>query len=102
MPLVFAWLAALAEFLGGLCVALGIGTRIAASFAAFTMFVATFFRHHLFEHILVWLGALSPADDVVESWGNPERAATYMLIFASLVLMGGGKFSLERLVKRSE
>lgn len=102
MPLAFAWMAALAEFVGGLCIALGIGTRIAASFAAFTMFVATFFRHHLFEHILVWLGVANWSDEVIDSWGNPERAATYMLIFVSLILMGGGKFSLERFAKRVE
>jgi putative oxidoreductase len=102
MPLAFAWAAALTEFVGGLCVALGLGTRIAASFAAFTMFVAAFFRHHLFGHILVWIGISSPPADVVESWGNPERAATYMLIFGALVLMGGGKFSLARLAKRGD
>lgn len=101
MPMVFAWAAALAEFVGGLCVALGIGTRIAAGFAAFTMFVAAFFRHKLFSHILVWLGAMSPPEDVVASWGNPERAATYLLIFVALVFLGGGKFSLERFIKRS-
>jgi putative oxidoreductase len=102
MPIVFAWLAALAEFVGGLCIALGIGTRIAAGFAAFTMFVATFFRHRLLQHILVWLGTMSPPEDVVASWGSPERAATYMLIFIALILMGGGRFSLDRLVKRSD
>lgn len=100
MPMVFAWAAALAEFAGGLCVALGIGTRIAASFTAFTMFIAAFFRHRFFLHILVWLGASSPPEEVVESWGNPERAATYLLIFLALILLGGGKFSLDRLVRR--
>ncbi len=102
MPLAFAWIAALTEFVGGLCIALGIGTRIAASFAAFTMFVAAFFRHRLFQHILVWLGTLTPPEDVVESWGNPERAATYMLIFVALIFLGGGKFSLDRFVKRGD
>ncbi len=55
MPLAFAWAAGLAELVGGLAIALGIGTRIAAGFAAFTMFVATMFRHHLPQHILIWL-----------------------------------------------
>ena len=76
MPMVFAWAAALAEFVGGLCIALGIGTRIVASFAAFTMFVAAFFRHRLAQQIFVWLGVYSPPEDMIESWGNPERAAT--------------------------
>ena len=102
MPMLFAWLAALAEFAGGLCVALGIGTRIAAGFAAFTMFVAAFFRHRLLQHIFVWLGTMSPPEEVIQSWGSPERAATYLLIFLALVLLGGGRFSLERLVKRRD
>ena len=102
MPLAFAWAAGLAELVGGLAIALGIGTRIAASFAAFTMFVATMFRHHLPQHILIWLGVMSAPEDVVDSWGNPERAASYMLIFVALVLMGGGRFSLARLVKRDK
>ena len=102
MPMAFAWAAGLAEFIGGLAIALGIGTRVAAGFAAFTMFVASTFRHHLPQHILVWLGAMNPPEEVVESWGNPERAATYMLIFTALVLLGGGRFSLDRLVKRDK
>ena len=102
IPLAFAWAAGLAELVGGLAIALGIGTRIAASFAAFTMFVATMFRHHLPQHILIWLGVTSAPEDVVDSWGNPERAASYMLIFVALVLLGGGRFSLDRLVKRDK
>jgi len=39
-PLFFAWCAALAEFLGGACIALGLFTRFAAFFAGFTMGVA--------------------------------------------------------------
>lgn len=102
LPAVFAWAAALAEFVGGLCVALGIGTRIAAGFTAFTMFVAAFFRHRFLLHIFVWLGATSPPEEVVESWGNPERALTYLLIFVALILLGGGRFALDRLVRRSD
>lgn len=102
MPVAFAWAAGLAEFAGGLCIALGIGTRIAASFAAFTMFVAAFFRHRIVLHVFVWLGVYSPAEEVVESWGNPERAALYLLIFLTLVLLGGGRFALDRLVKRGD
>ena len=102
MPVVFAWAAALAEFGGGLLIALGIGTRIASTFAAFTMFVAAFFRHRLAHHILVWLGAMSPPEEVVQSWGNPERAATYLLIFIGLIFLGGGKYSLDRLLKRKK
>ena len=102
MPMVFAWAAALAEFGGGLLIALGIFTRVAAVFTAFTMFVAAFFRHRLLLQVFVWLGAMSPPEEVVESWGNPERAAVYLLIFLALILMGGGRFSRDRLITRGK
>src|SRR5260370_21395002 len=44
-PAVFAWAAALSEFVGGLCIGLGLGTRVAALFAAFTILVAAVARH---------------------------------------------------------
>ncbi len=96
LPGLFAWAAALAEFLGGLCVALGVGTRVAAAFAASTMFVAAFLRHHALQHLLVALGAMKASDETVRSWGNPELALVYLLVFGALVLTGGGRFSLER------
>src|SRR5262245_13710552 len=55
-PELFAWAAALSEFVGGLLVTLGLGTRVAAGFAAFTMGVAAFARHHAHEQLLVLLG----------------------------------------------
>ena len=45
MPLVFAWIAALTEVVGGLFIATGLFTRVAALFAGFTMFVAAFVAH---------------------------------------------------------
>lgn len=101
LPALFAWSAALAEFLGGLCVALGLGTRVAAAFAAFTMFVAAFMRHHALQHLLVALGAMEASEETVRSWGNPELALVYLLAFATLVLTGGGRFSLERVFRRN-
>ena len=100
LPVVFAWAAALAEFAGGIAVTLGIGTRVAAAFAAFTMFVAAFFRHNLLGHVLVWLGASGASAEEIDGWGNPERAATYLLIFVAVALIGGGRFSLDRLFRR--
>jgi len=100
MPVVFAWAAALSEFAGGLLVALGLGTRIAAAFAAFTMFVAAFIRHKALHAFLAWIGVLSVSEETRQSWGNPEMALLFLLIFASLVLMGGGRFALDRIVRR--
>jgi putative oxidoreductase len=98
LPGLFAWAAALAEFLGGLCVALGLGTRVAAIFAAFTMFVAAFLRHHALQHLLVALGAMEASEKTVRSWGNPELALIYLLAFATLALTGGGRFCLDRIL----
>lgn len=96
LPGLFAWAAALAELLGGLCVALGLGTRVAAAFAGFAMFVAAFGRHHAFQHLLVAVGAMQVPEETVRSWGNPELALLYLLAFGTLVLTGGGRFSLDR------
>jgi putative oxidoreductase len=97
MPGFFAWCLALTEFGGGLLIASGLFTRIAASFAAFAMFVASFMQHRLHLQILVGLGALSIPEETVESWGDPERAFLFLLIMLGLVLMGAGRLSLDHL-----
>jgi putative oxidoreductase len=98
LPGLFAWAAALAEFLGGLCVALGLGTRVAAAFAGFAMFVAAFVRHQAHLHLLVTVGAMQASEETLRSWGNPELALVYLLAFGTLALTGGGRFSLERVL----
>jgi putative oxidoreductase len=100
-PTVFAWAATLAELVGGFLIALGLLTRVAAGFAAFTMFVAAFLRHRLAQQTLSFFGVAPVSEEVLESWGNPERAAVYLLIFLALTLMGGGRFSLDRQVRRA-
>ena len=45
MPQVMGWLAILAEFLGGICIALGLLTRPAAFLLGSTMVVAAFIMH---------------------------------------------------------
>jgi len=99
-PVVFAWAAALSEFLGGLLVAFGLGTRYAAAFTAFTMFVAAFLQHHAASHFLSWLGVAPVADDVRKGWGNPELAFTYMMLFLGVALLGPGAWSLDALIAR--
>jgi putative oxidoreductase len=103
LPTLFAWAAALAEFVGGLLVALGLGTRVAAAFAGMTMFVAGFIRHHALQHLLVTLGLMQASEETVVSWGNPELALIYLLAFGALALAGGGRFSLDhQLSKRRQ
>jgi putative oxidoreductase len=99
-PTVFAWAAALSEMVGGLLIAVGLLTRVAATFAGITMFVAAFLRHRLLQQGLAFFGFSPVSEEVLESWGNPERAATYLLIFIALACIGGGRFSLDRLARR--
>jgi putative oxidoreductase len=89
------------ELVGGFLIAFGLFTRAAAGFAAFTMFVAAFLRHRLFQQTLAFAGVSPVSEQVLESWGNPERAAVYLLIFLALVLTGGGRYSLDRLLRKS-
>jgi putative oxidoreductase len=100
LPGLFAWAAALAEFAGGICIALGLATRVAAGFAAVTMFVAAFLRHHAHAHWLAALGLWDVPAETLRSWGNPELALVYLAICVALVLTGGGRFALDRLIRR--
>lgn len=78
MPLVFAWAAALAEFVGGLFWVLGLGTRVAAFFILSTMVVAFFMVH------------------AADPFQVKELAAAYGVIAAALLLTGGGSLSIDR------
>ncbi len=80
-PLFFAWCAALAEFLGGLLVAVGLFTRPAAAFAAFTMVVALF-RHR------------------ADPFGRMELALLYLTVMVAVALVGAGPWSLDARVRR--
>jgi putative oxidoreductase len=100
LPLVFAWAAALSEFLGGLLVALGLKARIAAAFAAFTMAVAALAQHHALERLLVAAGWRSVPEATLKSWGNPELALLYLLVFGVVILKGPGRLSLDGFLGR--
>jgi putative oxidoreductase len=99
-PEIFAWAAALSEFLGGLCVALGLGTRIAATCAAFTMGVAAFLRHRAHERLLVVLGLRQASAQTLEAWGDPEAALLYLGACVALVALGPGRFALDAVIGR--
>jgi putative oxidoreductase len=100
MPGFFAWAAGLAEFVGGLFVAFGLFTRVSATFAAITMFVAGFLRHRFHLHLLVALGLFNASEETIESWRSPERALVYLVIFLALILVGPGRFSFDHLVRK--
>jgi len=99
-PETFAWAAAVSEFVGGLCVALGLGTRIAALFPAFTMGVAAFLRHHAHEHLLVVLGLRQVSAETLEAWGDPEGALLYLGAFLAVAALGPGRFALDSVIGR--
>lgn len=82
VPGLFAWLAALSELAGGVCLALGLGTRVNAVLIAGTMFVAAFIRH----------GA--------DPFEKKELALLYLAVMLFFALQGGGKWAVDRLFCR--
>lgn len=78
MPELFAWAAALAELVGGITLALGLGTRISAFLIGVTMVVAAFIRH------------------AADPFAKKELALLYLAIMVFFLLYGGGKWALDR------
>lgn len=88
-PVMFAWLAAFAEFGGGLFIFFGLFTRVAAIFTAITMTVAM---------VMVHLPGGFPVRSIGTAYTVGEY--TFVLIAASvaLILLGDGRLSLERAI----
>lgn len=80
-PVLFAWLAGLAELVGGIFIALGFLTRPAAFMIFFTMLVAVFGKH---------------ANDPVKV---KELGILYMVIALIFVTRGAGRWSVDRFIK---
>jgi uncharacterized membrane protein YphA (DoxX/SURF4 family) len=95
MPVLFAWAAGLAEFGGGLAMALGLFTRWGAAFAGCTMFVAAFVRHRALSQFLSWLGVSKATEEALRGWGNPELASVYLLVCVAVALLGPGRLSVD-------
>lgn len=74
--------ATLAEFLGSIFIMLGIATRMASVALIFTMFVAVFIVH---------------ADD---PFARKELGLIFMLVYIVLLIMGSGRYSVDRLIKK--
>lgn len=81
MPVVFAWAAALSEFLGGILIAVGLVTRLSALAVFLTMSVAVFIHH---------------AQDPL---GVKELALAYWTMAGALIFTGGGGVALDRLFR---
>ena len=78
----FAWAAGLSEFVGGLCIALGLMTRPAALFVGITMSVAAFIRQ-----------AGDPFTDI-------EKALLFLAAAVLLLFMGAGRYSVDAVLQR--
>lgn len=84
-PELFAWMAALTEFLGGLAIAAGVLTRPAALGIIGTMAVAAFRVH---------------ADDPWVGSPGKELALLYLLPSLAILAIGGGRFSVDAALRR--
>ena len=82
-PNFFSWVASISEFGGGLLIAFGLMTRPASFFLGVTMFVAAFIRH-----------GTSP-------FMQKEKALLFMFITILLILVGAGKYSIDRMIHRT-
>ena len=87
-PTFFAWCSALAEFIGGLLVAIGLLTRPAAAVLAINMAVAAFITH-LHAPVVASQGA------------SKESALLYLLPALVLLAIGAGRYSFDFLWRRS-
>ena len=99
-PVLFAWLSASAEFVGGLLIFLGLGTRVAAVFVTVNMAVAAFLKHHALQQLMAAVGLAAVTPETLDKWGNPELAIVYLLIALALVFTGPGRFSLDGMIGR--
>lgn len=82
LAFVFAWAAGLSEFLGGLFLALGFTTRLAALFMTMTMLYAGLIHH----------GA--------DPFSSKEKALLYAAIGLFYTLRGAGKYSVDRVISK--
>jgi putative oxidoreductase len=77
MPVVFAWGSGLAEFAGGILLALGLFTRPAAALIVANMAVAVVIRH------------------AGDPYGNRELAMLFGVIALMFLLTGPGRYSVD-------
>jgi putative oxidoreductase len=82
LPPQAAWLSGFAEFFCGLLLAIGLGTRPAAMIIATNMSVAAFRQH------------------ATDPYLRAELAYLYLAVAAMFVLVGAGRFSADRVIKR--
>ncbi len=77
-----AWAAALSELIGGLFIAIGLGTRLSSAALGFTMFVAAFVAHN------------------ADPFEKKEKAILYLLCSLLIFMVGPGKYSIDGIIKK--
>ena len=82
LPSQMAWLSAAAETIGGVGLAAGLATRVMALIIAGNLSVAAFLQH---------------AND---PYGRKELALLFLATAICFLCTGGGRFSLDRIIKR--
>ena len=90
-PEVSGWFAILGEFLGGLLLALGLGTRVAALWVAGVFVGAAFLTHGP--------SFTGDAPFFLPAKGSVEPALLYLVIGLTFALTGGGRFSLDAAIR---
>ncbi len=85
LPLLMAWLVALAETVGGALIVAGFQTRLAAFTTAIAMFVAIFWVHF---------------DNGLTGQGGYQWALALFAASVALVLDGAGKASMDRFLAK--
>lgn len=83
-PVLFAWLAAFAEFVGGIMIAIGLLTRPTALFVAI---------HFVIVALLAHAG---------DSIGDRELPLMFLSIAVLFALAGAGRYSVDALIGRSK
>jgi putative oxidoreductase len=79
-PTISLSLAVFAEFLCAILIMLGAATRLAAIPLIVTMTTAGFVAH------------------AADPFGTKEKPLLFLVIFVSLLIMGGGKYSIDKLI----
>ncbi|MEL7425086.1 MAG: DoxX family protein [Bacteroidota bacterium] len=83
-PVFFAWVAVLSEFFGGILLVIGLWTRPAAFLNLLVMVVATFWQNG---------GDIS---------NKGLMSFTFLILCLSILLMGGGKYSVDQWIRSSK
>ncbi len=104
VPLLLAYAGTLAESVAGVFLLLGLGTRLAGLIAAIQMTAAAVLGGHVAQGFFVnWMGATVDAGGkAMAAHEGFEFHLALVAMAVSLVVLGGGRLSLDRVIARAE